>query len=229
MRVGRINPVRVMSYNSMRNMLKYYNINKIAKNANKLNKSADIATLMPADERKLKSVSDARKSLNNMAIEGIKDRMLLRVKEDNILSSKSRISILKNMKEAKEGVKISSLDMLLNITEPKSSSIKNLQSLVNNKSDYTDLNVDTFNKNIIDKSPMKNNLESKKTGLETMKQNVDKDKNSIVNNKTQDKKNSYLEEYENMLKNLQETKDKKKEQQKIEKSKQDELKINNKN
>lgn len=229
MRVGRINPVRVMSYNSMRNMLKYYNINKIAKNANKLNKSADIATLMPADERKLKSVSDARKALNNMAIEGIKDRMLLRVKEDNILSSKSRISILKNMKEAKEGVKISSLDMLLNTTEPKSSSIKNLQSLVGNKSDYTDLNVDTFNKNIIDKSPMKNNLESKKTGLETMKQNVDKDKNSIVNNKTQDKKNSYLEEYENMLKNLQETKDKKKEQQKIEKSKQDELKINNKN
>lgn len=135
MRVGRISPIKFISYNDVRLLLRGFSLKIVADTSSNQENFSKINRLQPFDSSDLKQLQLTKKALNDMFIDTIEDSELNDINENkNALASKSAVEVMKAMRKARKGNKVNSLELLLKLNANKSI----LTSSLNTKSDIND-------------------------------------------------------------------------------------------
>lgn len=185
MRVGRISIIQSMTHRDARALLKMFSIKGVSTASRR--ELSDIQSITPKNENDLKEKMKARKMLNSMVLDSTRDSMLKETEnDDSILADRQRLDIIKNMEKAKDGVKISSLDMLAK-TQVNSSILKSMNKT---NEEFTNKNqVDSYkeDKNEINKPvEQKSILDEYSQLLKTLEQKRKKEKELEANKKDKD-------------------------------------------
>lgn len=185
MRVGRINSIRLMPYRDVKTLLRFFSVKGVAQGASRQNELAKINTLQPYDDSNINQKINSRNSLNNMVIDSIEKITLSELEKNNNLDSdRTKIEVIKAMRNARKGSKITALDLLAK------SDIKSGLLGIQNKIDTDD--IESIKKNEIILNENKVEIKFKKKEDETVSLKVE--------NEGQEK--SLIEEYTKMLKEI---------------------------
>jgi hypothetical protein len=201
-RVGRINLVKFMPYRDVRMILRYFAMKGVAQGASKENELSKINTLQPYDGD-IKQQIKSRNALNDLVLDTIEESKLSSMQDSTVMSLKSQIGLIKEMKLIRKGSKISGLDLL-----------------AKSDSKIAIMNTDKTHTTVSQKEDTKVTTDEK-VRLSTKENNIDKNNNQKKEDITVSKEDSkketktVMQEYADLLKRL----DEKKEQEKKEKNK----------